>query len=268
MSKIIKDGSDYSEKYFNLNDRLLSGLSVFLNNYSKEILGSDISKLCESCGVTENFAYCTIAANLCGFDIEDIADDKFIFREYFPKMFKKLKVLDYSDNAYYKNIKFPKTKVDNWSLEYKFYLPFEAFVYNDMFKDLSRKLIVPIGYFDEKFAYPCVMQDGREWMLITPNEINTMDIPVENSFGSVLTFGLGLGYFAYMSHLKENVDMVTIVEKDQAVIDLFTEHILNQFPHKEKIKIIHSDAFDFLDSNMQNKKFDYLFVDIWHDVLD
>jgi AraC-like DNA-binding protein len=58
-------------------------------------------------------------------------------------------------------------------------------------------------------------------MSITPNEIVTMREPVARASGRVLTLGLGLGYYAYMVHLKEDVTDVTVVEREQAVIDLF-----------------------------------------------
>ena len=53
-----------------------------------------------------------------------------------------------------------------------------------------------------------------------------MKLPVERAKGKVLTFGLGLGYFAYMCSLKEEVESVTVVEKDKSVIKLFNEIIL------------------------------------------
>ena len=86
-------------------------------------------------------------------------------------------------------------------------------------------------------------------MLITPNEINTMQPVIDNVSGNVVTFGLGLGYFAYMCSIKNNVNGITIVEKDKNVIELFEKYILPQFEYKDKIKIVNSDAFDFA-SNM------------------
>ena len=58
-------------------------------------------------------------------------------------------------------------------------------------------------------------------MLITPNEIETMKKSISEATGNVLTYGLGLGYYAYMVSMKENVESVTIVEKDKEIIDLF-----------------------------------------------
>ena len=37
------------------------------------------------------------------------------------------------------------------------------------------------------------------------------------------------------------------------------------FPYKEKIKIIHADAFKYLKENNINELFDFAYMDIWHD---
>jgi hypothetical protein len=78
---------------------------------------------------------------------------------------------------------------------------------------------------------------------------------------------LGLGYFAFCTAEKQNVECVTVVERDADVIDLFSKFILPQFPHKEKIKIVKADAFDYLET-LSPDDFDYLFADLWHDQSD
>ena len=128
-------------------------------------------------------------------------------------------------------------------------------------------MLPQLGYFNEEFQFPAVYQNGVLWMSVTPNEINTMKSPVERAKGKVLTFGLGLGYFAYMCSLKEEVESVTVVEKDESVIRLFNEIILPQFSQKDKVKIDLSDAYDYL-NGMRDGEFDYAFVDIYHDAGD
>ena len=80
-----------------------------------------------------------------------------------------------------------------------------------------------------------------------------------NAKGNVLTYGLGIGYFAYMCSLKDEVETVTIVEKDKNIISFFKKHILNKFSHKEKIIIIEEDAFKFKKESL----YDYIFIDIY-----
>ncbi|SFS94039.1 hypothetical protein [Paenibacillus sp. 453mf] len=60
-------------------------------------------------------------------------------------------------------------------------------------------------------------------------KIETMKEPVEAAFGNALTFGLGLGYYAYMVSEKDNVKSVTVVEANEHVIRLLKEHILPQY---------------------------------------
>ena len=102
-------------------------------------------------------------------------------------------------------------------------------------------------------------------MLITPNEIETMKSPIEKAFGDVATYGLGLGYFAFMASEKETVSSVTVVERDEKVIRLFEEHILPQFPHKNKIRIVNEDALVYAQGENRH---DFVFADIWHDPSD
>ena len=133
-------------------------------------------------------------------------------------------------------------------------------IVKDNFVEIPR-----VGYFEEEFEYLAVLENNNEWMLITPNEINTMKPVIDEVKGNVVTFGLGLGYFAYMTSIKDDVNSVTIVERDDNVIKLFEEHILPSFSNKNKIKIVKSDAFEFA-KDMEG--YDYAFVDLWHDVSD
>ncbi len=125
-----------------------------------------------------------------------------------------------------------------------------------------------IGFFEEEFSYPAVYENGREWMTVTPNEVETMKDAVAEASGRVLTLGLGLGYFTFQASEKENVTSVTVVERDKNVISLFCEFILPQFPHAEKINIVEGDALAYLEKNSPEGKFDFMFADIWHDSSD
>lgn len=84
--------------------------------------------------------------------------------------------------------------------------------------------IPQIGFFDTEFMFPALLENDRIWMTITPNEIETMKEPVDGAFGHVLTFGLGLGYYACMVSEKENVESVTVVDMNEDVIRLFKKY--------------------------------------------
>ena len=125
-----------------------------------------------------------------------------------------------------------------------------------------------VGFFEEHFRYPAILENGRIWMTVTPNEIETMKSPIEKAHGKVLTLGLGLGYYQYMISNKTNVDKIYIIDKNETIINLFKKYILPQFQNKDKIKIIHTDAFEFLKNDMSKYNFNFVFSDLWHDVSD
>ena len=193
-------------------------------------------------------------------------EDGAFSRAYLLPSLKMLSAAPYKKDAYYKKIRFPAVKRGEWELGYEAYEPYELFVWNDIEYFENGKELPRIGFFTERFAYPAVKQNGREWMTVTPNEIETMKEPLAASRGKVLTYGLGLGYFAFMASERDEVEQVTVVERDASVISLFREFILPSFPHKQKIRIIETDALDFAEH--EAKGFDMIFADIWHDASD
>lgn len=241
------------------NNLILNALSIYLNEYECSITPSQIKKVME-CGVDELFAYKLLLSNYLAIENQGIID------MYFDKMVHKLEVKDYIRNPYYENIPFNNKKIDSWQIKKGKYKPYELFVFDD-FKYENDLVIPQVGYFSEPFYYLAVYDNNRLWMSITPNEINTMKEPINKAKGNVLTFGLGLGYFAYMCSLKDDVKSVTIVEKDEKVIKLFKEYILPYFVSIEKINIIKEDAYVYL-SKMNDDMYDYVFVDIYHDAGD
>lgn len=241
------------------NNLILTRLSSYLNNNPDYIKESMIEEL-----VNENISVIEAMRILLA-SILNLYDYKEIMDLYIKEMIYELDTKKYTENPYYKNIKLNNINKEKWSLKYLHYEPYELFVCNDLRKTEDGRIIPSIGFFKETYNYPCILENNREWMLITPNEIETMSRPIEECFGSVLTYGLGLGYFAYMASLKDNVKYVTIVEKDKEVIELFETYILPQFENKDKIKIINIDAYIYAKSK---PKYDYVFIDIWHDVSD
>lgn len=193
----------------------------------------------------EELLYAAFMAGFCG-----IHEDDTTINGYFQEAVHLLETTKYIDNPYLKNIKFPDTATRHWKFTHYSYRPYEAFICNDIDIDKNLREVPQIGFFRERFAYPAVEQDGREWMAVKPSEIETMRAPIEEATGRVVTFGLGLGYFAYMVSEKPDVTSLDIVERSEEAISLFERHILPQFPNKEKIRIIRSDAFGFLNENI------------------
>lgn len=178
-----------------------------------------------------------------------------------------LDVDDYTNNPYFKNIRPKRKRIGDVEIGYQSYKRGEQFLYDEievsddgLFKEHNK-----IGYFDKEFEYLAIKKNGYTWMSVIPHEINTMRKAIEESNGNVVALGLGLGYFAYMASLKDDVHEVTILEKDKEVISLFKKEMLPFFEHKEKIKIIEGDALDEL---KKSKNVDYVFADLWHGAED
>lgn len=245
------------------NFEVIGMIAYYLINHPAFINKNMIDELVSSCDISKEEAFFALFCSACGLD-SGKDDDRYLINNYFKKSVKKLNVSEYKDNPYYKNIVVKESKYNNWEIKYESYKPYEAFIYDDLI--VEGDVEIPcVGYFEEEFEYLAVLENGNEWMMITPNEINTMQGVIDSVSGDVVAFGLGLGYFAYMASLKDNVSSVTVVERDKNVIELFNKVILPKFKEKDKIKIVNDDAFKFAE---KMGKYDYAFVDLWHDVSD
>ena len=227
------------------NNNAAWSMSEFINETPCAITERLMKEADPSGELPEEILYAAFMAGFCG-----ISEDDTTTNEYFHDAVHCLETRKYRDNPYLKNIKFPDTATRHWKFTHYSYRPYEAFICNDIDIDKNLREVPQIGFFQERFAYPAVEQDGREWMAVKPSEIETMRAPIEEATGRVVTFGLGLGYFAYMVSEKPDVTSLDIVERSEEAIALFERHILPQFPNKEKIRIIRSDAFGFLNENM------------------
>ena len=197
--------------------------------------------------------------------IFDVYEDRQLRSGWIQNMFSCLDAEKYENDPYKRTVKLPTVRDGEWEFTTGRYKPYEAFVFDDLKTDGDGRLLPQIGFFEREYTFPVVKQSGREWMLIIPNEIETMKMPVSEAFGNVVTYGLGLGYFAFRASRKENVRSVTVVERDESVIRLFKKHILPQFPNKDKIQIVCADAFQYA---RQCHPCDFVFADIWHDPSD
>lgn len=249
------------------NYKIFALLSNYLNNAPDFINKEEIDEIVKY-SVSHEHAFAVILAAAFGLDIADNLNDKEFFNRYFKKMIHKLDANEYYNNPYYRNIKIPTMKIGNSELKYEQYKPFEGFVCNDIIQTNEGRQIPQIGFFESEFKFPAVLENDRIWMTITPNEIETMKEAVNQAFGKVLVYGLGLGYYAYMISEKDNVENITIVDSNEDVIHLFNKYILPQFKNAGKIKVIRADAFEYATKHMPEGKYDFVFTDLWHDVSD
>lgn len=248
-----------------LNEEVLAMLSNYLVYRKCNVKRKSMNEFLEEYHLGFEQTYLILLSVALDLDTESSYKDERIHNEYLVPSVRKMNLIDYIDNPYYKNIKLNNIKYDSREYKEEKYMPYEAFIYNDFIVDKTFKEVPRLGFFNCEFEFPAVLENGNEWMTITPNEINTMKESINKAHGKVLTFGLGLGYYQYMVSLKDDVESVTIVEKDARVIKLFKENILPQFTNSNKIHIIESDAFEYME---QDFTYDYVFADLWHDVSD
>lgn len=196
---------------------------------------------------------------------EEVEDNKYILDNYIYPSINKLSIEQYLDNPYYKNIKISNQKIGQYELVNDKYRPYELFPSDDIKVDDDYIEHSEIGYFEKEFSFIAINQNKITWMSVNPNEIKTMQKHIDRAKGNVIVFGLGLGYYPYMISLKEEVTSITIIERDNNIIKLFKENILNQFPNKDKIHIVQDDALDVIKKPLN---YDFTFVDLWHNAED
>ena len=106
-----------------------------------------------------------------------------------------------------------------------------------------------------------LVNEGIEWMLDAPGEHYTNDPIALHSHDSVVTFGLGIGYYLFMALRNPAVKHVTVVERSETVINLFLELIAPLF-QDQRFTIIHGDAYDYWNPAFL-ESFDFVYADIW-----
>ena len=247
------------------NSRLMELYSLYMNLIPNAIDPQDVRNLAKDCRISLAEAFAHHFAALMGLDAG--GRDRLFFQHWLLPSLQEQKPDIYVKDAYFKRIRIPRAVLGKWELKQESLKPFEPFVCNDILVTEDRRMIPQIGFFTKEYPFPAVLENGREWMTLQPNEMVTTWPAIKAAKGRVLTYGLGLGYFAFHAAEKAEVESVTVVDLSPDVIDLFRTHILPQFPHKEKITLIQSDAFAFADTRMEGN-FDFVFGDIWHDAGD
>ena len=252
---------------FNDNFRVKRLYADYLERFPEIITKDMVDSICEH-GIEKELAISALLAEIFALDPEKNESDKRILRSYIIPSIRILDAKKYTENPYYKNIKLPDIKLGNWEFKNETYEPYRAVICHDMILNEDFSEIPPLGFFTERFAFPAVLEDGNEWMTLTPVDLDTSEDAINSAHGKVITFGLGLGYFAYMASEKAEVESVTVIEKSERVIELFKNYVLLQFKHPEKIRIINCDAFEYAEKKMPMEHYDFAFVDTWRDASD
>lgn len=79
-----------------------------------------------------------------------------------------------------------------------------------------------------------------------------------NAYGDILIGGLGIGMIIMDIQDDERVTSITVIEKNQEVIDL----VASQLPLNSKVKIICADVFTWKPD--KGVKYDCVYMDIWN----
>lgn len=249
------------------NERILTLMSEYLCFTPTAITSQDVTHLASDCDIPLNDAYIALLAAHCGLDTTMPADAQ-LYRAYFPQMIRQHSPDTYLQDAYMQAVRPVSGAKGHIDLVYETLQPMELFVADDFRIDGMGRVLPQLGWFSGSFPFPAIREDGRVWMTVTPNEINTIQPAMRETHGKVLTYGLGLGYYAFHALLKEDVTRVTVVEKNPQVIEVFRDLLLPFFPRQHDLRIIEADAFEYAAKVMPTEGFDTVFTDLWHDVAD
>lgn len=256
------------DKTFELNFKITRLYANYLEYYNEIINSEMMEALCGDGEIDEKDGIVAILCQIFGLDLDGSADERVLIREYLTPSVRIMDPDRYRNNPYYRNIRIPEIKRGRWELRKEKYPAYRGVIAADMIMENGFREIPPLGFFKEDFEFPAVLEDGNEWMTLTPVDLDTSDEAIERAHGRVVTFGLGLGYYAYMVSEKENVESITVVEKSSDVIALFKEYVLPQFSHPEKVVIVNEDAFEYAEHTMPKEDFNVAFVDTWRDASD
>lgn len=211
--------------------------------------------------------YALLASARAGLDVENDPEDRELFEHWMKPSFHKSSTAQYLEDPYFKAVSLKNRELGCWCYARETIVPGELFSEGDMVLTKEKRVLPQIGFFTEPFSFLAVFEEERDWMSLAPNETVTLRRPIEEASGRVLTYGLGLGYYAFMTARKREVESVTVVERDKNAIRLFKEMILPCFEHPEKVRIEKDDALKYA-AALKPDTYDCVFADIWRDVSD
>ena len=107
--------------------------------------------------------------------------------------------------------------------------------------------------------YKRLCRNGKTIMSNTPDEIRDHIRFISLARGNVLINGLGLGVCLKAILEKDEVESVTVIEKQQDVIDLISPYF-----DDERLTIIHADSLEW--KPPKGAYYDFVWHDIWDDI--
>lgn len=98
-----------------------------------------------------------------------------------------------------------------------------------------------------------------------PDEKITNQKFIDNAYGDILIFGLGIGLIVFPLLNEDNVRSITIVEMDPELPNLVGS-VIKKMDAFSKVNILQGNAFDYADK--LNQKYDTIYFDIWARITD
>jgi hypothetical protein len=227
-----------------------------------------VDTLCADGDFSKEEAVCALLSSVLGLRPEESAEDRTLYHRYLRPCVHVYSPDRYASDPYVKCVAGSEISLGRWEYKMKEYPPYRVAVAADVETEADGLERMPLCFFDGPFSFFAVTEEGNEWMTLTPVDLDTSDYAIERAHGRVATFGLGLGYYAYMVSRKPEVESITVIEKSEKVIALFKKYILPQFEHPEKVRIIHADAFEYAEKECPRECYDVIFLDTWRDASD
>ena len=204
------------------------------------------------------------------FELDDTNEENnAIINRHLGDTFRYVNLEEFNQNPYKKLVNPKEICFQGYKLHYLKYPSLSFFPLDDISVNKDHLYLekTTIGISNDTYQFLTLSKNNNIWMCITPNEINTMEPHLKQAKGNIVTFGLGLGYYAFMAANKKEVKSITIIERDENIINLFTQHLLSLFPNKDKIHIINKDAIQYI-KETHLSSYDYAFFDLWHNAED
>ncbi len=262
-----------------LNAALLKVEQFLLNQQPTLIQPAMMQNMLTHCDRQEDAMGYLLCAAL-GMHLDNERNQEFLQKRLLPSL-HHLAADTFRQTPYHSLLANQEATCGSVTLKSMQYAPYQLFPCGDLWLE-DGALRAPLGFFAESYSYPALLKEGREWMTLTPNEIITIQEPLQNLHGNVLVYGLGLGYYAYQALCQPAVRSVTVVDNDPDIIQLFNTallplwnkqlHEVMPFADGGRLTIVQDDAFHHAESTQfvcaNGSRADIVFTDLWHDASD
>lgn len=264
----IKNAIDKEARVTDLNMGLMEKMDYLLYNRIKDEVIEKLDMFDEKFTV---FSEETRNVSMIELLVSNIIKDKFgddVKQSDIDKLTQNAKMLPteyFDENPYINNIILDGKEYEDLSL---FTVEYPKFQVTEYSGDERKNLVFyPCWGFMRCDSINYVVKNtktNKTPIIFPPSEMLQTQKYIDVASGKVLTLGLKIGYFVYLSGLKDDVSEITIIEADEQLIGFFNQHILPQFDEKtkSKIKIQKYDPIEYM-KYLPDGEFDYCYVNLW-----